>query len=170
MSQYISDNTDDEVSHVAFLHAYLTSKGQRPVNFDRFRNLPSSAAPGAQKIGRLTNLMQLSVDTSWWTRYRSKENPDLGATFPQAVPSLSAGQHPAIPTSEADLKDANHIQAIANTAGFPLALSNRPAPVSTLRSVSAFRAEKCCESPSVSGDPRSCTSRSGMTRQVTPLH
>jgi hypothetical protein len=62
--------------------------------------------------------MQLSVDTSWWTRYRSKENPDLGATFPQAVPSLNVGQHPAIPTSQADLNNANHIQAIANTAGF----------------------------------------------------
>jgi hypothetical protein len=118
MPQYISDNTDDEISHVAFLSAYLKSKGQRPVNLDKFRNLPSSAAPGAQKIGRLTNLMQLSVDTSWWTRYRSKENPDLGATFPQAVPSLNVGQHPAIPTSQADLNDANHIQAIANTAGF----------------------------------------------------
>jgi Ferritin-like domain len=118
MPQYISDNTDDEISHAAFLSAYLKSKGQQPINFDRFRNLPSSAAPGAQNIGRLTNLMQLSVDTSWWTRYRSKENPDLGATFPQAVPSLNVGQHPAIPTSQADLNDANHIQAIANTAGF----------------------------------------------------
>ena len=121
MPQYISDNTDDEVSHVAFLSAYLKSKGHYPINFDRFRTLPSSAAPGALKVGRLTNLMQLSVDTSWWTRYRSKENPDLGATFPQAVPSLSAGQHPAIPTSLADLNDANHIQAIANTAGFHFA-------------------------------------------------
>ncbi|HEY6414171.1 MAG TPA: ferritin-like domain-containing protein [Edaphobacter sp.] len=118
MPQYISDNTDDETSHVAFLSAYLKSKGHTPVNFDKFRTLPSSAAPGAHKIGRLTNLMQLSVDTSWWTRYRSKENPDLGATFPQAIPSLNVGQHPAIPTSQADLNDANHIQAIANTAGF----------------------------------------------------
>jgi hypothetical protein len=75
MPQYISDNTDDEISHLAFLSAYLKSKGHRPVNLDRFRNLPSSAAPGAHKIGRLTNLMQLSVDTSWWTRYRSKETP-----------------------------------------------------------------------------------------------
>jgi hypothetical protein len=106
------------MSHVAFLTAYLKSKGQTPVNFDQFRRLSSSAAPGAQQIGRLTNLMQLSVDTRWWTRYRSKENPDLGAKFPQAIPSLNVGQHPAIPTSQADLNDANHIQAIANTAGF----------------------------------------------------
>ena len=118
MPQYISDNTDDEMSHVAFLSAYLKSKGHTPINLDKFRNLPSSTAPGAKNVGRLTNLMQLSVDTSWWTRYRSKENPDLGAKFPQAIPSLNAGQHPAIPTSQADLNDANHIQAIANTAGF----------------------------------------------------
>ena len=26
----------------------------------------------AEQIGRLTNLMQLTVDTSWWTRYRSR--------------------------------------------------------------------------------------------------
>jgi hypothetical protein len=118
MPQYISDNTDDEMSHVAFLTAYLKSKGQKPINLDRFRNLPSSKAPGAQQIGRLTNIMQLSVDTTWWTRYRSKENPDFGATFPQAVPSLAVGQHPAIPTSQADLNNPTHIQAIANTAGF----------------------------------------------------
>ena len=121
MPQYISDNTDDEISHVAFLHAYLKSKGQQPVNLDKFRNLQGSTAQGAKKIGRLTNLKQLSVDTSWWTRYRSNENPDLGAKFPQAVPSLSVGQHPAIPTSQADFNDANHIQAIANTAGFHFA-------------------------------------------------
>jgi hypothetical protein len=121
MPQYISDNTDDEISHVAFLTAYLKSKGQRPVDLGKFFNLQGSTAQGAKKIGRLTNLKQLSVDTSWWTRYRSKENPDLGAKFPQAVPSLNVGQHPAIPTSQADFNDPNHIQAIANTAGFHFA-------------------------------------------------
>jgi hypothetical protein len=121
MPQYISDNTDDEISHVAFLHAYLKSKGHQPISLDKFRNLPGSAAPGARKIGRLTNLMQLNVDTSWWTRYRSKENPDRGAKFRQAVPSLHVGRHPAIPTSQADFNDSNHMQAIANTAGFHFA-------------------------------------------------
>jgi hypothetical protein len=64
------------------------------------------------------------VDTSWWTRYRSRtKNPDLDPTFkfPQAVPSLSVGQHPAIPRSDADLHPPNHIQAIANTAAFHFA-------------------------------------------------
>src|SRR3984893_1337839 len=83
--QYISDNTDDEFSHAAFLNAYLKSKGAAPVNLDRFRTLPSTKATGAKQIGRLTNLQLLNVDTSFYTRYRSPKNPDFGATFPQAV-------------------------------------------------------------------------------------
>src|SRR6202045_4424664 len=121
MAQYIHDNTDDEFSHRDFLNAYLASKGADPVNLDQFRTLPSSKATGANQIGRLTNLMQLTVDTSWYTRYRSSaKNPDLnpGFKFPQAVPSLNSGQFPAIPITDADLSPSGHIQAIANTAGF----------------------------------------------------
>ncbi|HLX59242.1 MAG TPA: ferritin-like domain-containing protein [Ktedonobacteraceae bacterium] len=119
MSQYIHDNTEDEMSHFTFINAYLESIGADPVNLDRFRTLPSSKATGAQQIGRLTNLMQLTVDTSYWTRYRSRtKNPDFGDTFPPAIPGLSAGQFPAIPRHDGDLAPANHIQAIANTAGF----------------------------------------------------
>src|SRR6266404_1771787 len=122
MDQYIHDNTDDEITHAAFLNAYLTSKGAEPVNLDQFRTLPSSQATGARQIGRLTNLMQLTVDTSWWTRYRSdNKNPDLGDTFPQAIPGLSKGQFPAIPRNDGDLAPANHLQAIANTAAFHFA-------------------------------------------------
>jgi hypothetical protein len=119
MNQYIHDNTDDEITHAAFLNAYLASKGAEPVNLDQFRTLPSSQATGAQQIGRLTNLMQLTVDTSWWTRYRSdNKNPDFGDTFPQAVAGLAAGQFPAIPRNNGDLTPPDHLQAIANTAGF----------------------------------------------------
>jgi len=119
MSQYIHDNTEDEFSHMAFLNAYLASKGATPVNLDKFRTLLSSKATGAQQIRRLTNLMQLTVDTSWWTRYRSRtQNPDLGGTFPQAIPGLSKGQFPAIPRDDNDLAPDAHIQAIASTAGF----------------------------------------------------
>src|SRR5260370_31047246 len=120
MPQYISDNTDDEISHVAFLQAYLKSKGQEPVDLSRFAQLPPSSVSGVPQTGRLTNLKQLSVDTSWWTRYRSKENPDLGATFPQAIPSLNQAQHPAIPTSAADLSNTNHIHALPNTAAIQI--------------------------------------------------
>jgi hypothetical protein len=117
-SQYISSNSGDEQSHAAFLNAYLISIGRAPVNLDRFRTLPSSKATGAQQIGRLTNLMELSVDTSWYVRYRSVTNPDFGATFPNALPALFAGKFPAIPRTNADFSPKDHIQAIANTAAF----------------------------------------------------
>jgi hypothetical protein len=120
MSQYIHDNTEDELTHEVFINAYLVSKGAEPVNLDKFRTLPSSKATGANQFGRLTNLTQLTVDTSWWTRYRSRTgNPDLGDTFQQAIPTLAVNQHTAIPRTDADLQDVNgFLQAIANTAGF----------------------------------------------------
>src|SRR5713226_4803642 len=119
MTQYIHDNTEDELTHEVFINAFLASKGADTVNLDEFRTLASSKATGAQQIGRLTNLMQLTVDTSWWTRYRSgSKNPDFGDSFDQAVPSLNVGQHPAIPKTDDDLTPDDHIQAIANTAGF----------------------------------------------------
>lgn len=119
MAQYIHDNTEDELTHEVFINAYLASKGASTVNLDQFRTLPSSKATGANNFGRLTNLTQLTVDTSWWTRFRSSsQNPDFGDTFPLAIPTLAVGQHTAIPRSDADLADSNHLQAIANTAGF----------------------------------------------------
>src|SRR5216684_1180293 len=122
MDQYIHDNTEDELTHEVFINAYLKSKGADIVNLEPFRTLPSSKATGAQQIGRLTNLMELSVDTSWWTRYRSRtKNPDFGDTFPQAVPSLAVGKFPAIPRDDGDLTPPDHLQAIANTAGFHFA-------------------------------------------------
>ena len=123
MAQYIHDNTDDEFTHFTFLDAFLSANGAEPVNLDKFRTLPSSKVTGAQQIKRLTNLMQLTVDTSFWTRYRSStQNPDFGDTFPQAVPALNSGQHPGIPRDNGDLTPQDHIQAIANTAAFHFAM------------------------------------------------
>ena len=119
--QYIHDNTDDEITHFTFLNAYLASKGEATANLDAFRTLQGSNATGSSGKPRLTNLMQLTLDTSWWTRYRSRtNNPDLDPNFvfPQAVPGLAKGKFTAIPRTNADLGPANHIQAIANTAGF----------------------------------------------------
>jgi hypothetical protein len=113
--QYITSNTLDEVSHAAFLNAYLESKGAESVNFDQFRTLQGSTATGSSGIGRLTNLMHLNVDTSWFVRYRSATNPDFGATFPQAV---TITNRTAIPITNADFNDPNHIQVIANIAAF----------------------------------------------------
>lgn len=123
MAQYIHDNTDDEFTHETFINAYLASKGASTVNLDEFRTLPSSQATGSNKsVGRLTNLMQLTVDTTWWTRYRSdSQNPDFGDVLPQAIPTLAVGQHTAIPRTDADTSDPTFLQAIANTAGFHFA-------------------------------------------------
>src|SRR5213080_2377739 len=122
MHQYIHDNADDEQSHANFINSYLQARGEQPINLDPFRTLPGSKASGAAQSGRLTNLMELTVDTSYWTRYRSdSQNPDLGDTLPQAVPGLAAGKFPAIPRSDDDLSPADHLQAIANTAGFHFA-------------------------------------------------
>jgi hypothetical protein len=119
-SQYIHDNTDDEFSHLNFLNAYLASKGAEPISLEPFRTLQGSTATGSSGKLRLTNLMQLTVDTSWWTRYRSStNNPDVNPTvFEQAVPDLHAGQFTAIPRTDHDLFPLRHIQAIANTAAF----------------------------------------------------
>jgi Ferritin-like domain len=121
MAQYVHDNTDDEFTHQNFLNKYLASKGAATVDLEKFRTLPGSMATGSSGKPRLTNLMQLTLDTSWWTRYRSgAHNPDLDPNFkfPQAVPSLAHGEHTAIPRTDDDTKDSNFLQAIANTAGF----------------------------------------------------
>jgi len=135
MPQYITDNNDDELSHAAFLDAYLRAHGAESVNLDPFRILQGSTATGVDKtkIGkRLTNLLSLNVDLSWYTRYRSGQNPDLGATFKRP---FTISNQPAIPLNDNDTpptvvvptppipagSPAQRIQAIANTAGFHFA-------------------------------------------------
>jgi hypothetical protein len=120
MDQYIHDNTEDEFTHFTFLNAYLVSKGAQPVHLDQFRTLPGSTATGSSGKPRLTNLMQLTLDTSWYTRYRIHRNPDLNPDFkfPQAIPSLFTGEHTAIPRTDNDVNHPKFLQAIANTAGF----------------------------------------------------
>jgi len=130
MPQYIADNTDDELSHAAFLNAYLISKGEEPVDLDVFRTLPSSQATGAKDIGRLTNLLKLNIDLSWYTRYRSTQNPDFGANLKGP---FTIENEPAIPLDDSDTPPDQpqpvppvtpqeaRMQAIANTAGFHFA-------------------------------------------------
>jgi Ferritin-like domain/TAT (twin-arginine translocation) pathway signal sequence len=121
--QYITSNTLDEISHATFINAYLESKGAAPVDFTQFETLPGSIAHGSSGKPRLTNLMSLNVDTSWYVRYRSTQNPDLGATFPQAI---TLNGVTAIPRTDADYDGKSnpnflgndHIQAIANVAAF----------------------------------------------------
>jgi hypothetical protein len=140
MDQYITDNTDDEFSHQAFLRAYLASKGASTAEIDllsgqHFRTLDGSTATGSSKKKRLTNLLELTVDTSFWTRYRDDaHNPDLGPkfTFKQAVMGLNVGKHRAIPKDDTDTMGSSltdppqngitpRLQVIAFTAGFHFA-------------------------------------------------
>jgi hypothetical protein len=130
MPQYITDNTDDELSHAAFLNAYLISKGEEPVDLGPFRNLPGSQATGAKDKGRLTNLLKLNVDLSWYERYRSAKNPDFGVKFKGP---FTIENQPAIPLNDTDTPpnqpqpvppatpQESRMQAIANTAGFHFA-------------------------------------------------
>src|SRR5258708_980155 len=130
MAQYIADNTDDELSHAAFLNAYLISKGEEPVDLDAFRHLPSSQATGAKNIVRLTNLLKLHVDLSWYTRYRRTKNPDFDVKFkgPFTIknqPAIPLNDHDTPPTQAQPVPPAtpqeSRMQAIANTAGFHFA-------------------------------------------------
>jgi hypothetical protein len=146
-SRYLHDIADDERSHHNFLNAYLVANGAEAVDLEPFRTLQGSTATGSSGKLRLTNLMQLTVDTSWWTRYRSStNNPDVNpTTFEQAVPDLHKGQFTAIPRRDDDLFPDEHIQAIANTAAFHiptveqgggslrLALAQRATSVEVLR-------------------------------------
>jgi len=146
-SQYLHDIADDEMSHQNFLNAYLVANGAEAVDLEPFRTLQGSTATGSSGKLRLTNLMQLTIDTSWWTRYRSStNNPDVNpTTFEQAIPDLHNGKFTAIPRTDDDLFPHEHIQAIANTAAFHiptveqgggslrLALAQRATSVEVLR-------------------------------------
>jgi hypothetical protein len=101
MPTYVNKNSRDEFSHVGFINAYLVSKGEKPVSLEAFRTLPSSQATGANKTAkRLTNLMNLTVDTSWFLRYRLSGNPDFGDSFAQI---LNLKNVPAIPLTDLPL-------------------------------------------------------------------
>jgi hypothetical protein len=112
--EYIEQNTDDEFSHQDFLNAFLVKMHRNPVSLERFRTLPSSPAAPIQR-SRLTNLMRLNVDTSWYLKYRSSDNPDFGDRFDQVV---EIRDRPAIPVQDPTLYTAQQMQAIANTAAF----------------------------------------------------
>src|ERR1700739_3216694 len=135
MPQYITDNNDDELSHAAFLDAYLRAHGAESVNLDQFRILQGSTATGVDKtkIGkRLTNLLSLNVNLNWYTTYRSGQNPDLGAIINGP---FTISNQPAVPLNDNDTPPTvvvptppipstsavQRIQAIANTAGFHFA-------------------------------------------------
>jgi len=114
-SQQITGNTQNEISHAAYLNSYLESEGADPVDLDRFRTLRGSTAKGGHHIGRLTNLLHLDIDTAWYNRYRSLEGPDSGEFLSKTI---RIANRQAIPRTDADYESPLQIQAMANTAAF----------------------------------------------------
>ncbi|MDQ6705148.1 MAG: hypothetical protein M3Z85_04175 [Acidobacteriota bacterium] len=115
---YTCDVAANERSHEQLINAFLVANGQAPVLLDDFRTLPSSKAIGAQQLGRLTNLLSLTVDTSWYLRYRDPGNPDFGDTYPQFVEIKDKA---VIPPSDHISEES--MQLIANSAAFHFANS-----------------------------------------------
>ncbi len=111
--RYICDDRRDELSHARLINAYLVSIGQQPVNLDPFRTLPGSRVVGSSRVGRLTNLSRLRVDTSWFNRYREEGNPDFGDSFPQLVNIVNRPTIPTVPNT-----NAAGMQVLAHTAAF----------------------------------------------------
>jgi len=168
MAQYVHDNTDDEFTHQNFLNAYLASKGADTVSLERFRTLTGSSATGSSGKLRLTNLTQLTLDTSWWTRYRSSNhNPDLDPTFkfPHAVPSLAVGQHTGPMTTP---KIRTSFRQSRTQQDFTFPRSNRVETVSIPRWRKGPPVSKCCESLSALAPPKQCTFKPGRTRLAMP--
>jgi len=116
LPDYICGDFEDECSHATFINAFLVAAGKTPINLDPFRTLPSVPVEGAQNIGRLTNLKNLTVDTSYYERYRQAGNPDFGDTFPQLVNIVN---QPTVPTSESIR--GGELRSIAQTAAFHFA-------------------------------------------------
>ena len=102
-------------------------RGQSQSTWTPSATLQGSKATGAQNIGRLTNLMNLNVDTSWYIRYRSTTNPDIGATFPQAV---TINNRTAIPRTDADMATRTRFRSSRTQRHFTSAPSSRAAPAS----------------------------------------
>jgi hypothetical protein len=120
--------------------------------------------------------MNLTVDLSWYTRYRSGDNPDLGAAF--KGPFVIANQ-PAIPLSDTDTppttnptipitgRDASRIQAIANTAGFHFAFIEQGGLALIPLWPSSHQTRQSSGSWLVLAESRLTTSASGMIRAET---
>ena len=116
LPDYISGVLEDERSHASFINAFLVAAGKTPINLDPFRTLPSVSVEGAKNIGRLTNLTNLTVDTSYYQRYRQAGNPDFGDTFAQIANIVN---QPSVPTSRSIGGD--ELFSIAQTAAFHFA-------------------------------------------------
>jgi hypothetical protein len=83
--RYNHDIRRDETTNALFINAALKDAGQPPTNLDKFRTLRMPRVQGSNEAGYLTNLTDLTVDTSWYTKLRSPANPDFGSKTIQLV-------------------------------------------------------------------------------------
>lgn len=119
--RYINDDRDDERSHHTFINAVLQSVGQRRgrnlvVNLDPFKVVPPPNVTGIAQTPRLTNLQNLNVDTAWFNRYRSSQNPDLPPAVQATTQFVTIAARPTVPLS--NTQSANEIQLAAHCASF----------------------------------------------------
>jgi hypothetical protein len=111
---YIVGDHNDEQSHADLITAFLINAGVTPVDLSSFVTLPAVPVKGVDQTKKhITNLTNLTIDTSWYLRYRSAGNPDFGDTFPQI---MNITNRPAILTS--NNLPLGQIYAIAGTAAF----------------------------------------------------
>jgi hypothetical protein len=114
LPEYVIGDHEDELSHALFITAFLQNAGVTPVDLSSFYTLPASPAKGVdQSKKHLTSLTSLSIDTSWYLRYRMTGNPDFGDTFDQVV---DIANRPTIPT--ATKTGGRDLDLIAQTAAF----------------------------------------------------
>jgi hypothetical protein len=116
--QYITNTAIDEIGHSNFINALLESEDAESVHLDQFRNLRASSAKGALNVGRMTNLMHLELDNSWYIRYHYRVHPELNVPSARPVRIVNGK---GLPSSEADFADPFHICAIAKTTALHLA-------------------------------------------------
>ena len=122
--RYINDDRDDERSHHQLINAVLARIGQRRgrnlvVNVDPFRVVNPPNVVGIAPRPRLTNLQRLNVDTAWFNRYRSAQNPDLPPAPQATAQFVTISAQPTIPVS--NLQGASEIQLAAHCAAFHFA-------------------------------------------------
>ena len=109
--RYNQDIRRDETSHALFINAALKGLGETPTDLDQFRTLRMPRVQGSNDAGYLTDLTDLHVDTSWYTKLRSHANPDFGS---KPVQLVELNGVPGIPTRD-DLTEEQY-QGIANVA------------------------------------------------------
>jgi Ferritin-like domain len=158
---YAADTTEDERSHDKFIAAYLKSIGVMPVDLKPFRTIPSPNIKGGNGRFRVNNLTGLSIDTSYYTRYHDRKNPDFGKQ-PGQLAEIS--KQSAIPTQPKESEKA--LLGMAGVAGLHFASIEQAAAASITHCCCKSAVRRCCTSSHRSTPQRRSTSPSSTTSWV----